>query len=152
MPVEGWTNVDIQLQARPGLCFDLTKTWPLADESVEEIRAFHILEHLGPGPEKLITAMCEAWRVAKSGAQMHVVVPSPYSDNWFNDCTHVRPITPTVMWQFDRENCREWAGKHGNTPVALYHPVDWQVVFVDTTFLGERVNTHNIVLQKRVDR
>jgi hypothetical protein len=46
--------------------------------------------------------MREIYRVCRHDAVVHVVVPHPRHDDFINDPTHVRPITPEVLSLFDR--------------------------------------------------
>lgn len=62
--------------------------WPWADSSVDEIKAFDILEHI---PNRIGT-MNELHRVLKPGARVHVIVPSAdKGSGFFQDPTHVSP-------------------------------------------------------------
>lgn len=81
--VPGHLNVDRVPPA--DIVADLTKAWPWADSSVEEIRAHDIIEHL---PDKIFT-MNEAWRVLKPGGRFEIVVPTTEGRGAWQDPTHV---------------------------------------------------------------
>jgi hypothetical protein len=126
----GYCNVDKHGEADQH--WDLeTFPWPWADNSVDEINMSHVLEHLGQQPQTFIRIMQEMYRVCRDGASVHVVVPHPRHDHFIIDPTHVRPILPDTLEMFSRAVNLQWqrAGA-SNTPLALYHNVDFEVVSV----------------------
>lgn len=84
-PVSGFVNVDIV--AGPGVdqVADLKSPWPWADNSVEYIRAWDIIEHL---PDKIMT-MNEIYRVLAPGGSVEIAVPTTDGSGAFQDPTHV---------------------------------------------------------------
>lgn len=78
----GYVNVDIAPPA--DVIADLTKRWPWEDNSIHEIRAWDIIEHL---PDKIQT-MNEAWRVLQNGGKFHVVVPTTDGRGAYQDPQH----------------------------------------------------------------
>jgi glycosyltransferase involved in cell wall biosynthesis len=83
--IPGFVNVDIV--ARPGVdqVADLSTPWPWADNSVEYVRAWDIIEHL---PDKIMT-MNEIYRVLKPGGRAEIAVPTTDGTGAFQDPTHV---------------------------------------------------------------
>ncbi|MGB5443609.1 MAG: glycosyltransferase [Gammaproteobacteria bacterium] len=83
---EGFTGVDVDA-SWPGVDVeaDLSKRLPFSDSSVEEIRAYDVIEHL---PDRIHT-MNELWRVCKHGAILDIRVPSTDGRGAFQDPTHV---------------------------------------------------------------
>ena len=80
----GYINVDIKEPADQ--IVDLTKTWPWEDNSVNEIVANDVIEHL---PDKL-HVLREMWRVAKPSAKIKIQVPrADIGQGAFRDPTHV---------------------------------------------------------------
>jgi hypothetical protein len=126
--LDGFVNVD--KHGEPDLRHDLEVfPWPWADSSVDQVRLIHVLEHLGRDPDVFIGVMKELYRVCRGGAEVHIVVPHPRHDNFLADPTHVRPILLDGMLLFDRRRCEEWQrGGYSNTPLALYHDVDFETV------------------------
>lgn len=125
----GWVNVDRERNAAADLIVDLEAgRWPWADSSVDEILLQHALEHLGQSNETFFSVMRELYRVARPGAEITIVVPHPRNDDYMNDPTHVRPITPAVLRLFDQSVNREWAeAGHSNSPLGLYLGVDFRI-------------------------
>ena len=126
--LDGYVNVD--KYGKPDVRHDLEQfPWPWADSSVGEVRLIHVLEHLGRDPDVFIGIMKELYRVCRSGARVHIVVPHPRHDNFIGDPTHVRPVTMGMMLLFDRAECEKWQrGGFSNTPLAIYHGVDFHIV------------------------
>jgi hypothetical protein len=83
-PLPDFINVD--LIPGPGIeVVDLRQPWPWADNAIEHIRAWDIIEHL---PDKIFT-MNELWRVLKPGGTAEIAVPTTEGTGAFQDPTHV---------------------------------------------------------------
>lgn len=124
----GFVNVD--KYGDPDFRHDLEEfPWPWPDSSVDEVQLIHVLEHLGRDPDVFIGVMKELYRVCKAGAKVRVHVPHPRHDNFIGDPTHVRVVNAQVMSLFSRRNCEMWKAQGAsNTPLALYHGVDFETV------------------------
>ncbi|MGZ4840760.1 MAG: glycosyltransferase [Candidatus Angelobacter sp.] len=83
--IPGFVNVDIV--AGPGVdqVADLSTPWPWADNSIEYVRAWDIIEHL---PDKIKT-MNEIYRVLAPGGRAEIAVPTTDGTGAFQDPTHV---------------------------------------------------------------
>lgn len=104
---DGYVNVDSDPGCKPDLVLDLeSKSWPFEDNSISEVVASHVLEHLGATYRDWVNIWKELWRVCQNGAVIHVTVPHPRHDNFLVDPTHVRPIFPGTISLFDQE--RNW--------------------------------------------
>jgi SAM-dependent methyltransferase len=79
----GYTSVDICPPA--DIIADLARPWPWEDSSIDEIRAYDIIEHL---PNKQHT-MNEAWRVLRPGGRFDIDVPTTDGRGAWQDPTHV---------------------------------------------------------------
>lgn len=67
---------------------DLSQRWPWDDSTVEDVKAFDIIEHL---PDRIFT-MNELHRVLKPGARAHIEVPDALRGAGFiQDPTHKTP-------------------------------------------------------------
>lgn len=98
----GYINVDLSHLFKADKYFDLELPWPIKTDSVSEIAAFHIVEHI----RDLRHFMREAHRVLAKGGTFHIKAPW-WSGHWAaGDPTHVRFINdmtfnPWCCW-FDR--------------------------------------------------
>lgn len=125
----GWVNVDKEAAAEPDQQVDLEALpWPWPDDAAEAVVMRHVLEHLGASTETYLGIIRELYRVCRDGAEVTITVPHPRHDQFLNDPTHVRPITPQGLEMFSRRRCLEWQ-KEGaaNTPLALYLNVDFEL-------------------------
>ena len=106
----GYVNIDYSDNLNPDLVWDLEQTpWPFQDNSVDEIVACHVLEHLGQTSRVFLAIIKEIYRVCEDKAVIHIRVPHPRHDDFISDPTHVRPITEQMLRLFDLEHNKEWA-------------------------------------------
>ena len=148
----GYTNVDSQPMENPDVVCDLSaERWPFEDNSVASATASHVLEHIGPEPEKLFHFLRELYRVCKPNAVVKVVVPHPRSDLFLQDPTHVRPVMPGTLLMFSKSHVEELAAKQlFITPFYKYHGVDFAMdnqllyTFPDGTDLSDPQLPHKI--------
>lgn len=81
---EGFVGVDNYPWSEVDVIADLNETFPFPDNSVDEVRAHDVIEHL---PDKIHT-MNEIWRICKSNAVVDINVPSTDGRGAFQDPTH----------------------------------------------------------------
>src|SRR5690348_13121938 len=126
---DGYVNVDAAAECQPDEVVDLEQTpWPWPDDCAGEVLFIHSLEHMGADPKVFLAMMQELWRICAPGACVIIHAPHPRHDNFLNDPTHVRAITPATMALFDREANEAWrAAGAANTPLALYTGVDFKL-------------------------
>ncbi|MBT3397454.1 methyltransferase domain-containing protein [archaeon] len=84
----------------PDKVVDLEKKLPFKDNSVDEILANHVLEHIS----NFVPLMHEFWRVCKKGAVIKIRTPFYSAWGQFNDPTHVRFFTPFTFNYFRKGN------------------------------------------------
>lgn len=126
--LDGWVNVDKFGEPDQRVDLDLLP-WPWESDSVEAVQLIHVLEHLGREPDTYIGIMKELWRVCRHGAKIVIVVPHPRHDDFLGDPTHVRAVTPDGIALFSkRMNLKMQAAGGANTPLALYHGIDLDLV------------------------
>jgi predicted O-linked N-acetylglucosamine transferase (SPINDLY family)/glycosyltransferase involved in cell wall biosynthesis len=82
---DGFIGVDLCSGVGVDIIADLSKIFPFKDDSVDEVRAHDIIEHL----QDRIHTMNEIWRVCKPGAKVDIRVPSTDGRGAFQDPTHV---------------------------------------------------------------
>jgi hypothetical protein len=132
--LEGWVNVDLFPECAPDVVADLeVAPWPWETSSASQVLFNHSLEHMGAEPRVFLAVMKELYRVCAPGAAVEIRVPHPRHDNFINDPTHVRIVTPQVLSLFDQSLNDRWReGGEPNTPLAHYTGVDFRIVDVKT--------------------
>lgn len=126
---EGFENIDDDPLVNPDHVIDLdskTVRLPYEDNTVDEIRAYHIFEHIGEG---FIPLMKELYRVAAHGCILDIRVPHHQHDMWYGDPTHKRFVTVAGMYQFGKKWCKEESAKWGSASgIAVKFDMDWEMV------------------------
>lgn len=125
--IDGFLNVDHDPSVNPDYVVDLEKDMlPFEDNSVEEVKAIQILEHIGDG---FFHLMKELYRVCKGGAIIDIAVPHHRHENFFGDPTHRRPITVMMLKQFSKKYC-DWHKDFHNSVTGFANRlnVDFEVV------------------------
>jgi len=128
----GYLNIDSDHGSNPDYCLNLEEDkLPFDDNSVEEILAHHILEHLGNG---FFHCIQEMYRVCKHGAIIDVRVPHPRHDTFLIDPTHKRPIYPHTLDMFSKtRNKRDMDNNGCETPLGFIYNVD--LIVTNHTFV-----------------
>lgn len=123
---EGYVNVDSASESEPDVLWDLEKTpWPWEDDSVEEILMEHVLEHLGETSRDYLRIWQEMYRIGAPGCAIRIVVPHWNHDNFHNDPTHKRPVTPEGIEIFDQaRNLRDIQKGERGTKLGLFLGID----------------------------
>ena len=144
--IEGYVNADREPAVEPDVVMDLEEfPWPFEDNSVDEVVANHVLEHVGADANVFIGIMQELYRVCRPGALVHIAVPHPRHDNFVDDPTHVRAITPMTLSLFSKENCAKWKELGAaNSPLAIYANVDFKLRQSNATVTEEFKDRPNL--------
>lgn len=153
--IENTINIDISNYFDPDKCFPLDNIniqWDIESNSIEEVYAFHIIEHLGKSTEDYFHFIKELYRVCKDGAIIHIIVPHPKNDNFLHDATHVRPITEHHFLLFSKERNKQqqiWNGHESQLGLQL--DVDFEIL--DTKFkfesdINEQLNSGQITIEQ----
>ncbi|WP_373529292.1 methyltransferase domain-containing protein [Nostoc sp.] len=82
---DGFLGVDICPGLGIDIVADLSKKFPFEDNSVDEIRAHDVIEHL----QDRLHTMNEIWRICKVNAKIDIRVPSTDGRGAFQDPTHI---------------------------------------------------------------
>ncbi|MBN8892772.1 MAG: hypothetical protein ABS99_09750 [Acetobacteraceae bacterium SCN 69-10] len=136
---EGYVNIDKFDRFGPDLVWDLERTpYPFDDNAVDEIVAHHVLEHLGQRLPVFLAIMREFHRILAPGGTIDIITPHPRCDDYWNDPTHVRPITPRGMAQFSRAYSETFAasGMHA-APLAEELGIDFEILSIENHLLGD---------------
>lgn len=85
----GWINMDPNHGEGPWRRFAQETPWPTGDNTVDALRASHVMEHI-PSGQPRIDVMNEAHRVLKPGGVFEIIVPF-MTGSWhaIADPTHV---------------------------------------------------------------
>lgn len=104
--IADYINVDIVEPA--DTVADLAQRWPWEDNSIDEIIAHDIIEHL---PNKILT-MNEAYRVLRHGGLLKVIVPTTDGPGAWQDPTHISFWCRNSFWYYTHGDAhRERFGK-----------------------------------------
>jgi len=97
---KGYINCDISKEVNPDKIVDLEKKLPFEDNSVDEIIAYHVFEHVS----NFTQLMHEIRRVCKKNALTKIKTPFFSAWGQYNDPTHVRFFTPFTFNYFRKNN------------------------------------------------
>ena len=99
---EGFVNIDASPHVNPDIVCNIEKGISLEDDSVDEIKAHMILEHVSD----IIHVMNEIWRVLKPDGKIEIIVPHETSAMAWGDPTHKRVFNEESFGYF----CSKWHG------------------------------------------
>lgn len=119
----GYLNIDKDAESKPDFVLDIeTDILPFEDNSIDEVLAHHILEHLGDG---FFHCIRELYRICKHDATVDVRVPHPRHDTFLIDPTHKRPIYPSTLDMFSKtRNKKDIEAGACETPLGFINDVD----------------------------
>lgn len=146
---DGFLNVDKFNVFKPDIVHDLEKfPYPFKDNEVDEIKMYHILEHLGQKPKTFNNIMKELYRISINEAKIEIRVPHPRHDNYISDPTHVRPITQMTLNLYDRDLNEHWNSiGAANTQLAIINNVNFKIV--DTVINLEK-KYHDLLKENKI--
>ena len=148
---KGFLNLDKFDVFKPDIVYDLeTFPYPFKDNEIEEIKMYHILEHLGQIPEIFNNIMTELYRICKNQAIIDIRVPHPRHDNYLADPTHVRPITTMTLQLYDRELNDKWREiGAANTQLAVINNVNFKII---ETIIKLEKKYHILLKENKIDQ
>ena len=97
---KGYVNCDISEKVKCDKIIDLEKKLPFKDNSVSEIIANHVFEHV----VNFVPLMHEIHRICKNGAIIKIKTPFYSAWGQYNDPTHVRFFSPFTFNYFQKGN------------------------------------------------
>lgn len=125
---DGFLNIDYDKNTNPDYCINLDDEnlkLPFDDNSVEEIIAHHVLEHIGNGYFKLLQ---EIYRVCKNGALIDIRVPYHFHETFLADPSHKRPILVEGFRLFSKKVNRHEIETNGTSScLGLFYDVDFEI-------------------------
>ena len=81
---------------------------------------------MGESSQLFLDMIKELYRICRNGAEVEINAPHPRHDDFHNDPTHVRVITPPMLMLFDRQLNDDWQqARVANSPLAHYLHVDF---------------------------
>lgn len=104
--IEGYLNVDNRILPWVNQVVDLNiRPWPWPADSVDQIIAMDVLEHLYPagrveGQMNIVAVLGEIHRILKPGGELFARIPSSESRGAFQDPTHVTYWNLNTWWYF----------------------------------------------------
>lgn len=136
-------NVDNDPLTTPDILCDMGKDkLPLEDNSVDEVMALHILEHI-PG-EQFFHLLKELYRVCVDSAIIHIEVPHYRHDDFFGDPSHVRPFTIETFKMFSKKYNQFCIDQYGaSSPFGIRLDVDFEVIDWDYLYDAEYMDLLN---------
>jgi predicted SAM-dependent methyltransferase len=122
-------NVDIEPKCNPDQVLDLDQTpWPFEDNFFTKITCDNILEHLGQNPKVFTNIIKEMYRVSQDKAEWYICVPHHRCDLFWDDYTHVRPLSAKTFKMFDQKfNYDTIQRGLSESTFGIYHSVDLDV-------------------------
>jgi len=138
-------NVDVEKKCNPDQVIDLEVfPWPFPDNYFTHINADNILEHLGQDPKIFAKVIQEMYRVSDNQCEWNIVFPHHRSDLFFDDFTHVRPLTAKTFALFDQKiNFESIAKKVSDSTFGFYYDVDLEITDAKYNITGlfqEQIN------------
>lgn len=144
--IPGFVNVDFDEKTNPDYAVNLDDVnikLPFDNDTVDEVVAHHILEHIGEG---LIPLLKELYRVCCNDAIIDIVVPHHLHDIFWGDLTHKRPITVSAMTQLSKSfNKNHSAQFNSSSGLAVQHNFDFEMIWYDfeyDAFYHDMIKNH----------
>lgn len=127
--MDGFWNVDIEPKCNPDQVLDLEQfPWPYEDDSFARIHCDNILEHLGQDPKVFTKVIKEMYRVSEDRAEWYICFPHHRCDLFWDDYTHVRPLSAKTFKMFDQQfNFDTIERGLSESTYGIYHGVDLEV-------------------------
>jgi predicted SAM-dependent methyltransferase len=122
-------NVDIEPKCNPDQVLDFEQTpWPYENDFFARITCDNILEHLGQNPKVFTNVIKEMYRVSQDKAEWYIRVPHHRCDLFWDDYTHVRPLSAKTFKMFDQKfNFESIQRGLSESTYGLYHSVDLEL-------------------------
>lgn len=152
----GYINVDIDPMCEPDIVMDLENKdswWQFESNSVTDISADNILEHLGDNPSHFLSILKEMYRISVDGAEWYVAFPHHRSDVQFDDFTHKRALTAKTFKMFDQLYNVESKGVLSDSTYGLTYDMDLSILDVryDLVDYWQNQVNENDITTKQLD-
>ena len=122
-------NVDIEPKCNPDQVLDFEITpWPYEDNFFNKITCDNILEHLGQNPKTFTNVLKEMYRVSQDKAEWFICFPHHRCDLFWDDYTHVRPLSAKLFKMFDQQfNFNTIERGLSESTFGIYHSIDLEI-------------------------
>lgn len=130
--MDGYVNVDNFKECEPDILMNLEETpWLFDSNSVSEIVATHVLEHLGEKRETFFNIIKEIYRVLENDGIIKISVPFYMHHTFYTDPTHVRSFTSGTFKMLSKTVNKDWMERNVNaTMLAFMLDVDFDMIKV----------------------
>lgn len=129
---DDFVNIDSDILTNPDYIVNIeTENLPFEDNTVEEVIAHHILEHLGEG---YFHVLQEIYRVCKHTAIVNIVVPHHRNELWYSDPTHKRFITVDSMRHFSKK-WNDWCVRNFHSSSGFGNRLAINLEMIDFEFI-----------------
>lgn len=131
---EQWSELvtlDINADHKPDVIWDLNNIpLPFADDTLDEIHAMDVLEHLGAqGDWRFFFAQwSDFWRMLKPGGHFCGICPHPTSPWAWGDPSHTRVVSPQNFVFLSQPNYTEQVGKTAMSDFRFCYKADFDLV------------------------
>lgn len=129
----GLVTLDLNADHAPDVVHDLNNLpLPFPDNSIEEIHAYDVLEHVGQQGDwrTFFAQFSEFWRLLEPGGQLFAISPHPTSPWAWGDPGHTRVLSPEMLVYLCQP---QYDAQVGITPMTDYrfvYAADFEVVHV----------------------
>ena len=97
--LNGFLNIDKFMSNKPDVCCDLEHGLPFKDNSIDEVFAIHVMEHIS----NLMNLMRDIYRVCKNGVKCFFVTPYKTSFEAMGNPHHLRVFDEWSWYYFTPE-------------------------------------------------
>lgn len=127
----GFINIDGDHNCNPDILMRIDQEpIPLEDNSVDEVRLEHILEHLPT--DAFFHVMKEIYRVCAHGAIIRIVVPNPRHDIFLADFEHCRPIIAEGLRLLSKSYNQHHIDTNGSSSgYGIRYNIDFELIHQD---------------------
>ena len=152
----GFINIDADKNCKPDILLnidDANLILPFDDNSIDEIKAYHVLEHIGDNYIKLLQ---ELYRVLIPGGIIDIQVPHYGHECYQNDVTHKRPITVEGFRLFSKKfNTLEIERGGASSTLGIMYDVDYELIsynYIYDSFYDKIIPTLSHEMAERLFR
>ena len=146
--IAGYVNIDNDSGVNPDHIVNIgVDVLPFEDNFFDEVLASHILEHIN----NYIFIMKELYRVCKHNATIEIIIPHHRSDWYYDDPTHVRPITINSFQLFSKKYCQKHIDEYSSSNgMALKENIDFEVIDVKVRFHDKWVERFKTMSEQEI--